>query len=121
MKRQKKNPEVDDERYDGSGYNTDDSGSGFGKATTGFDNLNDMFGKFAQSFTGGRRQAAKKPPKKKRTFDDNNFRMLVSIAEKQLVIVGILFFLMVGVNFFLKQYNLLSVVREPYTVRDLPM
>ena len=100
-------PEVDDERYDGSGYNTDDSGSGFGKATTGFDNLNDMFGKFAQSFTGGRRQAAKKPPKKKRTFDDNNFRMLVSIAEKQLVIVGILFFLMVGVNFFLKQYNLL--------------
>lgn len=100
-------PEVDDERYDGSGYDTDDSGSGFGKATTGFDNLNDMFGKFAQSFTGGRRQTAKKPPKKKKTFDDNNFRMLVSIAEKQLVIVGMLFFLMVGVNFFLKQYNLL--------------
>ena len=33
--------------------------------------------------------------------------MLVSIAEKQLIIVGVLFFIMVGVNFFLKQYNLL--------------
>ena len=100
-------PEVDEDRYDGSGYNAGENGSGFGKATTGFDNLNDMFGKFSQSFTGGKRPAAKKAPKKKRAFDDDNFRMLISIAEKQLVIVGILFFLMVGVNFFLKQYNLL--------------
>ena len=32
---------------------------------------------------------------------------LVSIAEKQLIIVGVLFFVMVGISFFLRQFDLL--------------
>lgn len=96
--------EPDDDRYDGSDFG-ENSNSEFGKGTTGFDNLNDMFGKFAQNFGMGGN--ASKPRRKRRQFDDNNFKMLISIAEKQLIIVGVLFFLMIGVHFFLKQYDLL--------------
>ena len=96
-------PETDENRYDGSGFN---SGNGFGQG--GFDNVTDMFGKFADSFTGkGGKSPFQSRPKKKKQFDDNNLKMLISIAEKQLIIVGVLFFLMIGVNFFLKQYDLL--------------
>lgn len=93
----------DEERYDGSSFNK----GGFGQG--GFDNVTDMFGKFAGQFTGqgGKSPFTKKAKKKKKQFDDNNFRMLIAIAEKQLIIVGVLFFLMVAVHFFLKQYNLL--------------
>ena len=49
----------------------------------------------------------KRPSRPRKSFDNQNLKMLVSIAEKQLIIVGVLFFLMVGVNFFLKQYDLL--------------
>jgi len=68
----------------------------------------DAFSKFAEAFLG---QKVKNPfegkPKQKKQVDKNNMRMLVSIAEKQLTVVGILFFLMVGVNFFFRQYTLL--------------
>lgn len=90
---------MDEDRYDGSSFNP---GGGFGD---GFSNINDMFGKFAGQFTGRTGQTRKAKPKKQ--FDDNNFKMLISIAEKQLIIVGVLFFIMIGVNFFLKQYSLL--------------
>lgn len=67
-----------------------------------------MFGKFSQAFTGKAQGGGfKKPSGRKKTFDDRNIKTLISIAEKQLIIVGVLFFLMVGVNFFLKQYELL--------------
>lgn len=78
-----------------------------GHGRGGFDNINDMFGKFAQSFTGGKSGFNSRPKAAKKQFDNNNFKMLISIAEKQLIIVGVLFFIMVGVNFFLKQYSLL--------------
>lgn len=95
--------EADDDRYDGSGFN---KGGSFGQG--GFDNVTDMFGKFAGQFTGqGGKTPFNRKTKKKKQFDDKNFKMLISIAEKQLIIVGVLFFLMVAVNFFLKQYNLL--------------
>ena len=74
--------------------------SGFG-AGQGFDNVSDLFGRFAKNLGGQKKHRPKKQ------FDDKNFRILISIAEKQLTIVGVLFFLMVGVHFFLKQYNLL--------------
>lgn len=92
-------PEVDEDRYDGSGFGAQ---GGFGQ---GFGNVNDMFGKFTEQFTG--KGGFNKKPRKKKSFDDKNFKMLISIAEKQLIIVGILFFIMVGVHFFLKQYDLL--------------
>ncbi len=48
-----------------------------------------------------------KPKKPEIEFNSRNLHTLVTIAEKQLIIVGMLFFLMVGVHFFLKQYELL--------------
>ena len=94
--------EADEDRYDGSGF-----GGGFGKGgfSQGFDNVNDIFGKFAGQFN--KKGVFNKAPKPKKSFDDQNFKMLISIAEKQLIIVGVLFFIMVGVNFFLRQYSLL--------------
>ena len=78
-----------------------------GGAGNGFDNLNGMFGKFTEAFTGKAGGGFKRPSRTHRSIDNQNLKMLVSIAEKQLIIVGVLFFLMVGVNFFLKQYDLL--------------
>lgn len=74
-----------------------------------FDNISGMFGKFTEAFMGKGASGSFKgrPSHRKSTFDNQNIKMLVTIAEKQLIIVGILFFLMVGVNFFLKQYDLL--------------
>lgn len=70
----------------------------------GFDNVTDMFGKFGEAFTG---RAKKKTAKKKKQFDNENFAQLIHIAEKQLILIGILFFIMVAVNLFLKQFDLL--------------
>ena len=78
-----------------------------GSAGNGFDNLNGMFGKFTEAFTGKAGGGFRRPSRPHRSLDNQNLKMLVSIAEKQLIIVGVLFFLMVGVNFFLKQYDLL--------------
>ncbi|MDR2487677.1 MAG: UPF0182 family protein [Clostridiales Family XIII bacterium] len=38
---------------------------------------------------------------------------LIHIASRQIIVIGILFFLMVGVNFFLKQYDLLFTNNPP--------
>ncbi len=46
-------------------------------------------------------------PKKSRSLNDSNFKSLMQIASTQLTVVGVLFFIMVGVNFFLKQFDLL--------------
>lgn len=71
----------------------------------GFDNVTDLFGKFGEAFTG--KKAAPKKKKAKKQFDNNNFSELIHIAEKQLIVVGILFFIMLAVNLFLQQFNLL--------------
>ena len=71
----------------------------------GFENVTDLFGKFGEAFTG--KKAAPKKKKAKKQFDNNNFHQLLNIAEKQLILVGILFFIMVAVNLFLKQFDLL--------------
>ena len=92
-----------EENAQSSGYGGGTAGGPFG----GFDNINDMFGKFAKSFQNGGKSPFQKTAKPKKQFDHSNLKLLISIAEKQLIIVGVLFFLMVGVNFFLKQYDLL--------------
>lgn len=77
-----------------------------------FSEINDMFGKFSKQFGkgsgpfggtpfGGRKRSQKKQ------LDDQNIHLLLQIAEKQLIIVGFLFFIMIGVYFFLKQFDLL--------------
>lgn len=93
----------DDEDASGSGFDGQTAGGQFG----GFDNINDMFGKFAKSFQNGGKSPFQRAAKPKKQLDHSNLRLLISIAEKQLIIVGVLFFLMVGMNFFLKQYDLL--------------
>lgn len=62
----------------------------------------DAFKKFGKTI--GKKAKSRKP---KKQFDDNNFKHLLNIASKQLTVLGIIFFLMVGVSFFLKQYELL--------------
>lgn len=64
----------------------------------------DAFDKFGQSF-GGNGNFNNQRPKKQ--VNDDNFKELLHIASKQLTILGIIFFLMVGANFFLRQYDLL--------------
>ncbi|MBE6031104.1 MAG: UPF0182 family protein [Clostridiales bacterium] len=48
---------------------------------------------------------AKKKAKKR--VDNDNIRTLLSIAQTQIILLGIILFLMVGLNFFLRQYDLL--------------
>ncbi|MGX8773910.1 MAG: UPF0182 family membrane protein [Bacillota bacterium] len=83
-----------------------------------FSEINDMFGKFSKQFMGGGRggqqgggifgnRPQKRAPKQKTQLDNRNIKMILHIAEKQLIIVGVLFFLMVGVYFLLKQFDLL--------------
>lgn len=62
---------------------------------------NNPFGKIFNTIN------ARKPRKPKRKLDDENIRQLLAIASHQLTIVGIIFFLMLGVDFFLKQFGLL--------------
>lgn len=60
----------------------------------------EAFKKFNQAFNG-------RPQRPRKQFDDNNFKQLVAIASKQLIVLGVIFFLMIGLNFFLRQYDLL--------------
>lgn len=91
----------EDERYTGS--RMDDNNP--------FSEINEMFGRFSKQFAGGGGPfgggARKRKPTAKKQLDDQNVRLLLHIAEKQLIIVGVLFFLMVGVYFALKQFDLL--------------
>ncbi|MFQ8603190.1 MAG: UPF0182 family protein, partial [Anaerovoracaceae bacterium] len=91
-----------------SGESTYESNTA-GGMNGGFDNINDIFGKFAKNFTGngGGAPFQRRPKRNKMQFDNKNLRMMLAIGEKQLIVVGVLFFLMIGVNFFLRQYDLL--------------
>ena len=55
----------------------------------------------------GFRNGMNRARKPKKRFDDRNFRQFVGIAKRQIVLLGIIFFLMLGLNFFLRQYSLL--------------
>jgi hypothetical protein len=76
-----------------------------GRKGFGFDNLNDMFENMGRQFQRGGNIRQTRRPKKQ--FDDDNFRQLLSIAQKELIVLGAIFFVMLAVNFFLKQYGLL--------------
>lgn len=76
---------------------------GFGSAFNGA--FGGAFDKFGQSFNGGGFGTGTRRPQKQ--FNDDNFKQLLNIASKQLIVLGIIFFLMVGASFYLRQYNLL--------------
>ena len=59
------------------------------------------FGKFADSMMG-------RKPKQKKEFNDSNFKQLMAIASGKIALVGFLFFIMIGLNFFLQQFTLLQ-------------
>lgn len=64
------------------------------------------FGPFNQIFgNGGRFGGAQ--PRPVREFNTGNFTQLLSIASRQISIMGALFFLLVGTNIYIKQFSLL--------------
>lgn len=105
----------EDDEYEEDRY-TGNEGGGRPADDNPFSEINEMFGRFTKQFKTGagaggfggaggvRRQA---PSNTKKQFDNKNLKMILHIAEKQLIIVGVLFFLMIGVHFFLKQFDLL--------------
>ncbi|HZK61258.1 MAG TPA: UPF0182 family protein, partial [Anaerovoracaceae bacterium] len=85
-------------RYDGSAGAKQPGFGSFGN----MGGLGDLLGK---AFGGAGNMNT--PFNKKKQFDDENFMRLMGIASKQLIVIGVLFFVMLGVNFYLKQYSLL--------------
>jgi len=81
----------DEERHTGGSNPFEGMGGG---SNNPFDKI---FGNFAK----------KAPKKPKKQLDDDNIHQLLSIASGQLSFLGIVFFLMIGVNFFLNQFDLL--------------
>ncbi|MGI6727138.1 MAG: UPF0182 family protein [Anaerovoracaceae bacterium] len=82
-------------------YGYDEDGEQHYKGQFGaFSNVfNNAFGGKFKGFNGYRNAS--------RQLDKDNLKQLVAIASKQLQVLGIIFFIMVGINFFLKQYTLL--------------
>lgn len=84
----------------------------FGNAFNGL--FGEAFGKFGQSFTGGQGVGGGQSPfgggsggGSSKKFNNENLKELLHIASNQLTVLGVIFFLMVGSNFFLRQYDLL--------------
>ncbi|MBQ0004627.1 MAG: UPF0182 family protein [Clostridiales bacterium] len=55
----------------------------------------------------GARKAQKKTSRRTLDINENNMHHLLSIASGKLTLLGIVFYLMLGVEFFLRQFNLL--------------
>ncbi|MDD6042759.1 MAG: UPF0182 family protein [Eubacteriaceae bacterium] len=83
-----------EERYTGGSNPFQGMGGNMG------DNMSKMFGSF------GKASQHKQRPKRKQ-FDDSNFTQLLHIASGQLTVLGIIFFVMIAINFLLKQFDLL--------------
>lgn len=88
------------DRFDGSRTNSGFSGVGTDK--TFEENLRGIFSGFKNNINSAPRQQ-----KPKKQIDNENIAELLNIAQKQLIIVGAILFIMVGVYFFLRQYTLL--------------
>lgn len=68
---------------------------------------NNPFGQASEVFE---KFGFKRPePKPRKQLDDNNFKQLMNIASGKLTALGFIFFLMLAVDFFLKQFDLLHV------------
>ena len=80
----------------------DNAGGAFGA-------YGDLFQKLADAFAKqmGMGTAPKQKTQQKSLFSNNNVKELLQIASNQIVVLGVIFFLMLGVSFFLRQYDLL--------------
>ena len=99
-------------QYEGSGDAGSDNGerytagsNPFGGGQQSGSNANDPFSKFAEAFGG--RKAQQRPVRPKKQFDDNNFKQLLKIASGKISVLGFIFFIMLAINFFLRQFDLL--------------
>lgn len=90
----------DSERYAGS----ENPFAGGNKKSNSTD---EFIGKFAEAFTG-KKYEPKKTVRHRKQFDDNNFKQLMSIASGKIALLGFVFFLMLGIDFFLEQFGLLQ-------------
>jgi uncharacterized membrane protein (UPF0182 family) len=95
------------EQQEGSEFEYDADGE---QRYTG--NYSQGFGAFGQSINdmfGGMFKGFNTPPRRRGStqLDKDNLKQLLAIASKQIKVLGVVFFLMVGVNFWLKQYQLL--------------
>ncbi len=61
---------------------------------------------------GKKGPATAQQKKPRRQLDDNNFRQLMNIASGQLSLLGVIFFIMIALNFLLKQFDLLHAHRR---------
>ena len=90
----------DEERYAGND-------NPFSRGNQGSNGAEDFIGKFAEAFTG-KKFEPKKTVKPKKQFDNNNFKELLSIASGKIAALGFVFFVMLGLDFFLQQFELLQ-------------
>lgn len=98
--------EDSEERYTGNANPF--GGNPFGDNPFGGNNANnakDPFSKIFESLTG--KKVNERPIKPKKQFDDGNFRQLMNIASGKITILGFIFFIMLAINFFLRQFDLL--------------
>lgn len=93
------------ESADGEGERYSGSSNPFENGNRRTNDANEFFGKFSEAFTGKKFQA--RPVKPKKQFDDSNFKQLMQIASGKLAVLGFIFFIMLGVSFFLQQFDLL--------------
>ncbi len=99
--------DYDDERYTGNANPF--GGNPFGSNPFGGANAQqtaqDPFAKIFEALTGKKVKA--RPIRTKRQFDDGNFKQLMKIASGKITILGFIFFIMLAINFFLRQFDLL--------------
>lgn len=93
---------VDGGNFEDESQRFGDGGNGSNRRGAG--SANDMFGKFAEAFTGRKFEARPRP---KKQFDNTNFKQLLKIASGKIGVLGFIFFIMLGINFFLQQFDLL--------------
>lgn len=98
-------PEEDEAFHQGDEERYTAGSNPFQNAQKTAEEAKEAFGKARERFTG--HKYVKKEAKPKKQFDDANFKTLLHIASGKLTALGVIFFLMVAVNFFLRQFDLL--------------
>ncbi|MEG0291554.1 MAG: UPF0182 family protein [Anaerovoracaceae bacterium] len=99
----------EEDRFDGYSTNYTDNSKDFDFSGpfkgTPFEKVASSFGKAGSAFA--KKQNINSVKQKKKEFDDENAKQLLTIASTQLTTAGSLLFVMMGVYFFLKQFELL--------------
>lgn len=96
------NPFREYDRFSDEGYGTDPYGNPYGHPQEENPFAGTPFEKYANVFTGA---GAKVKARKAR--ESESFRQLMTVGAKQLTVAGVLLFIMIGIHFVLKQFDLL--------------